>query len=180
MPVRSSGAARRYAQAAFEIALETNQLDKWLSDLENLASALEDVGLAAALENPRIPMSARIGLVQTRLSDMAPLTLNLAYLLLVRGRLGLAGGIAQEYGILLDANRGIERAEVTTAVSLAESEKAAVSRRLAEILGKDVRLTTKVDPEIIGGLVARIGDKLLDGSTRNKLIALKRNLIEAG
>lgn len=180
MPVRSSAAARRYAQAAFEIARETDQLDGWQSDLESLAAAWEETDFAAALENPRIPLNTRMELLRRRLGDVAPLVLNLACLLLIRGRLGLAGGIVQAYGILLDAHRGIERAEVTTAVPLEESEREGISRRLAETLGKEIRLTARVDPQIIGGLVARIGDRLLDGSTRNKLISLKKTLIEAG
>ena len=105
--------------------------------------------------------------------------LNLARILVHRGRTALAAQIAEAFQELADAARGIAHAEVTTAVPLSEGEAKAVAEKLAEITGKQVVVQTRVDEGIIGGLVARIGDRLIDGSTRSRLAALRCRLQEA-
>ncbi|MGD9143877.1 MAG: ATP synthase F1 subunit delta, partial [Dehalococcoidia bacterium] len=77
---------------------------------------------------------------------------------------------------LLDTYRGIEPAKVITAVPLDEKDKQKLTERLSAVVGKQVVLKAEVDPEILGGIIARVGGKLLDGSTRSKLAALKREL----
>lgn len=88
----------------------------------------------------------------------------------------MVGYIADGYQRLLDSYRGIERAEITTAVPLDEEDKQRLEERLGAIVGKKAVLKPKVDSSVIGGIVARIGDKLLDGSTRSQLMALKKEL----
>ena len=92
----------------------------------------------------------------------------------------MAGDIADEYQQLLDSYRGIEQAEVTTAIPIDDEAKLKLGKCLGAIVGKKVVLKPEVDPSIIGGIIARIGGKLLDGSTRSKLAALKKELIGAG
>ena len=167
---------RRYAQAVFELARERGELDKWPSDLEKIARLGEDEALIAWLESPKFPFDDKARILAERLGDINPLALNLACLLAARGRLGLAGDIADEYQRLLDSYRGIERAEVSTAVPLDDREKQRLGERLGALIGKEVVLKTEVDSELIGGIVARVGGKLLDGSTRSRLLALKREL----
>jgi F-type H+-transporting ATPase subunit delta len=82
-----------------------------------------------------------------------------------------------EYGRLVDEHRGIAHAEVATAVPLEPEEKDKLVRRLGDLVGREIVLTTRVDPAIIGGLVARVGDKLIDGSTKSRLLALRESLI---
>jgi F-type H+-transporting ATPase subunit delta len=77
---------------------------------------------------------------------------------------------------MLDDRRGIAHATVTTAVALSDEERRAVTGKLSSITGKQVDITSVVDESIIGGVVARIGDQLIDGSTRTRLLALKRRL----
>jgi F-type H+-transporting ATPase subunit delta len=96
-----------------------------------------------------------------------------------RGRTALAPQVAEAFQELVDAERGIAHAVVTTAVPLSEGEREAVAKRLGEIAGRQVLVETEVDVGIIGGLIARIGDKLIDGSTRSQLAALRRRLREA-
>ena len=172
--------AGRYAQAAFEIALERNELDRWQSDLRKIASLTEDATLIAFLESPKIHFESKARLLSERLGDINPLALNLAYLLVAKGRLGVAGDIADDYQQLLDAYHGIEHAEVTTAVPLDEEDKLKLGERLSAIVGKKIVLKPKVDANIIGGIIARVGDKLIDGSTRSRLITLKRELTSVG
>jgi len=108
---------------------------------------------------------------------VSPLALNLVYFLIARTRIGILHRIVAEYGELVDAYNGIEHAEVVTPFPMDEAERGALGDRLAGVLGKKkVVLRTRVDPAIIGGMVARIGDRLIDGSTRTKLDGLKRSL----
>ncbi len=168
--------ARRYSQAVFNIALERNELDRWQSDLRKIASLGEDAAFIALLENPKVHFEDKAGLLSERLGDINPLALNLVYLLVTRGRLSMAGDIAGEYQRLLDSYRGIEQAEVTTAIPLDDEDRQRLEEHLGAVVGKKVVLKLKVDSSLIGGIIARIGDKLLDGSTHSKLMALRNEL----
>ena len=173
--------ARRYSQAVFEMALETNELDRWQSDLKRLASLAEDAALVAFLESPKVHFDNKARLLSEQLDDINPLALNLVYLLVARGRLRMIGDIADDYQRLLDSYRGIEPAEVITAFPLDDEAKLKLAEHLSALAGnKKVVLKSEVDPGVIGGIVARIGGKLLDGSTRSKLAALKRELAGTG
>ncbi len=172
--------ARRYAQAAFEIALGANELDRWQSDLDKIAGLAGDVSLVAVLESPRLHFDAKAGLISGALGGLSPLALNLVYLLIARGRLGIAGDIADEYHRLLDSHRGIEHADVITAIPLDDGERQKLAEQLSAVTGKKVVVKAEVDPGVVGGVVARIGGKLLDGSTRSRLVSLKRELARGG
>jgi len=172
--------ARRYAQAVFEVALERNELDRWQSDLEKIVSLGEDAALVALLESPKFRFDDKARLLSQRLGDINPLALNLVYLLVTRGRLGMLGDIVEGYQQLLNSYRGVEQAEVTTAVPLAEEDKRRIAEHLGAVVGKKVTLKSLVDSSLIGGFVARIGGKLLDGSSRGRLEALKRELMGVG
>ncbi len=165
--------ARRYAQAVFNIALERKELDRWQSDLEKIAGLSEDATFMALMENPKVRFEDKAKLVLEPLGDINPLTLNLVYLLITRGRLSLIGDIADEYRRLLDSYWGIEQAEVITAVPLDAKERQQLEKDLGVVVGKKVVLHPRVDPSLIGGFIARIDGKLLDGSTHSKLIALR-------
>ena len=171
---------KRYSQAVFNIALERNELDRWQSDLKKIASLVEDATLIAVLESPKFHFDDKVKLLSERLADINPLALNLACLLVTRGRLGMIGDIADEYQQLLDSSRGIEHAEVTTAIPLDDEDKLRLEERLSVVVGKKVMLKPEVNSSVIGGIVARIGGKLLDGSTRSKLDTLREDLVRAG
>ena len=169
--------AKRYAQAVFEIALGRKELDRWQSDLRTIASLGEDDTLIAWLENPKFRFDDKVRLLSEQLGDLNPLALNLVYLLVARGKLGMIGDIADEYQRLLDSYRGIEPAEVITAVPLDDEDRLRLGERLGAVVGKKVVVKLEVDSSLIGGFIARIGGKLLDGSTRSKLEALKREMV---
>ncbi len=166
--------ARRYAQAVFEIALEIGELDSWQSDLRKIASLVEDAAFIMLLESPKLSFNDKSKMLSERLSGVNPLALNLIYLLVARGRLSMVGEIVDEYQRLLDSYRGIEEAEVITAIPLDDEDKLSLEERLGAIVDKKVVIRPEVDSGLIGGIVARIGGKLLDGSTRSRLEALKR------
>jgi F-type H+-transporting ATPase subunit delta len=134
----------------------------------------------AWLESPKVHLDDKARLLSARLPDINPLALNLVSLLIARGRLNMIGEIANEYRRLLDSYRGIEPAEVTTAIPLDDEAKERLAEKLGAMVGKKVVLKPEVDPGVIGGIIARIGGKLLDGSTRTRLEALRRELAGAG
>ena len=168
--------ARRYAQAVFEIAIERNELDRWQSDLGRIASLSAGEAVVTLLENPKLRFEEKARLLSGWFGDVNTLALNLVYLLVAKGALSMMGEIADEYQRLLDGHRGIERAEVITAVPLANGDRLRLEKRLEAVVGKKVVVKPEVDPDIIGGIVARIGGQLLDGSTRSRLETLKKKL----
>jgi F-type H+-transporting ATPase subunit delta len=178
MPKKAN--ARRYAQAVFEIALEKNEPDRWQADLQNMAAAVIGGDLLAALESPRIKFEDKSRFLKERLRDINPLALNLAFLLVSRSGIGLIGEIAAEYKRLLDDHRGIKSADVITAVPVDAEEKTKLETKLGDMVKAKVEIKPQVDPAILGGIIVRVGGKLLDGSTRSKLAALKKELITGG
>ena len=91
-----------------------------------------------------------------------------------------AGDISHHYDRLLDAYHGVEHAEVVTALPLDEGYKKRISRQLGEIMGRTIVIDAEVDPSVVGGFVAKIGDTLIDGSLRGKLEALRKSLAGTG
>ena len=168
--------SRRYAQAVFEIALGRSELDKWAVDLRKIGSLQEDASLVAWLESSKFPFEDKTRLLAEQLGDVNPMVLNLVYLLVAKESLGMVGDIFDEYQRLVDNYHGLEHAEVTTAVPLDDKDEQRLSERLGSLVGKKVVLKMKVDPQLLGGIVARIGGKLLDGSTRSRLLALKKEI----
>jgi F-type H+-transporting ATPase subunit delta len=172
--------ARRYAQAVFEIALEQKELERWQTDLEKVVGIMADADFRAAMESPKIRFDGKSRLIAERLKGVSPLALNLVRLLIVRNGIGMVGGIAAEYQRLLDAYHGVQKAEVVTAVPIDDEDREKLAANLGALVGVKIVVESRVDPEILGGVIARVGGKLLDGSTRSKLVALKRELVGAG
>lgn len=171
--------AKRHAQAVFQIALEKEEIEKWQADLEAIADALKNPELVALLENPKLRFSEKEKVLQSILTDISPIAMNLVYFLVAKNRLRIVEDLVVEYQRLVNAYHGREMAEVVTAVPLSNEEKERLQKRLATITRKEVVITTQVDPEIIGGVVAKVGDKLIDGSVRTRLQELRSGLIEA-
>lgn len=171
-------AAKRHAQAAFQIALERDELETWRGDLERLSVLVEDPLIFAFLESPRINFEEKARILRQGLEGVNPLVINLALLMVTRGRLDLVADMVIEYGWLVDEHQGIAHAEVATAVPIELEEKDKLIRHLSDLVGLKIALTDRVDPSIIGGLVARVGDKIIDGSTRSRLHALRASLLK--
>ena len=169
-------AAKRYARAAFEVALDRGALDRWSEDQRLIAAVMGDAEALALLANTKVPLAQRYRLLEGTLTGIDPQAMNLAKLLVAKGRAGLAPQIAEAYLGLVDEHRGIAHATVITAVPLSDVEREEVEKRLGELTGKQVIAHLEVEPGIVGGLVARVGDKVIDGSTHGRLLALKRSL----
>lgn len=170
---------RRYAQAVFQIAVESGGLDAWSEDLRVVAAALENAELAGLLDSPQVPAAVKIDTVKQVLGDsVGPLALNFVSLLAVRRLCHLVPGILDEYGRLVDVHGGVARAEAVSAVGLNDGQRTAILRVVEDIVGTEVRLTTRVEPEILGGLIVRVGDRVLDGSVRARLQEMRRRIVE--
>ncbi|OGO50396.1 MAG: ATP synthase F1 subunit delta [Chloroflexi bacterium RBG_16_68_14] len=169
-------AAKRYAQAAFQLARDRGELEVWERDLGALADAFASAEALAFVSSHQVRTEAKEAFLRRVVGEPAPLIWNLVRLLAAKGRLALLPQIAEQFRALLDEHRGIAHAQVATAVAMSDGERQALARRLSELTGKQVLVEVQEAPEIIGGLIARIGDRLIDGSTRSKLQALKRQL----
>ena len=166
----STGSARRYARAVFEIALDNDTFDGWSDDLNTLAVVLGLPETQAFLSASRVSDQQRQQLLDQHLGGVSPQARNLVTLLVRRGRAHLAPGIEEAYRDMLDEHRGIVSATVTTAVPLADDLRSGVETSLRERLGgRDLRLASTVDEAILGGMVARVGDQVIDGSVRTRL-----------
>jgi F-type H+-transporting ATPase subunit delta len=168
-------AAKRYAQAAFGIASDAGAIPQWRSELNDIATVLSESAIAPILADPKVPLERRLALVDRAL-DVSPLAKNFARLLVSKGRSGDARGAAEAFERMADEHDGIAHATVTTAVELSPDQLGAISSRLSRSLGRDVRARSVVDPSILGGVVVRVGDKLVDGSIRTRLKRLRKEL----
>jgi F-type H+-transporting ATPase subunit delta len=169
-------AARRYADAVFELARAENSYDAWTADLDRLAELMQVPAAERALTSPVITPAQKMSVIEAEVPSLTPHTRNLLQLLLHRDRLGLLPDIAAAFHERLDRERGIVTAHVTTAEPLDPAAQAGLVAKLSTYVGRQIRVETSVDPSIIGGVVARIGDQLIDGSVRGRLESLRRRL----
>ena len=175
----SAVASKRYAQAVLELAIEHKEEERWKAELAEMSVVLSSSSLVQILESPRVDFASKQALLSAGLKGISQRALNLSFVLTKKGRVGLIQDIAVEYGRLLDAHRGVEHAEVVTAVPLTKDDLDGVARKLGQMSGKKIVLEPKVNPDIIGGLVVRIGDQLIDGSIRTSLENMKKGLVSA-
>ncbi len=175
----STISARRYAQAIFQIAKARNNLDEWARELHKIAGIVKDQQVVDLLDNPKVSFNLKAELVKQMLGKADELVLNLCNLLISKGKLKNVDQIADEYEGILDEYKGIKHATVTTAVPVDENEKQRIINQLQKITGKKVSVRLQVNPAILGGMVARIEDTMIDGSVRSRLELLKKDLVDA-
>ena len=168
--------ARRYAQAYFELARQAKDIPGWRRSLEEVVQTLTRPDVVAVLDDPRLPQHERARVVSELLADVAPPARNLARLLVERGRHGVLPQVLEQYDIFADRESGVVRAEVTTAVPVDATLEQRIRTELASRLGGEVQTTVRQDPSILGGLVIRIGDRVIDGSVRTRLAQLQQAL----
>ena len=177
MPRRTT-ASRRYAEAAFELAIRDKAVDAWADDVATAAQLVGDERVARIVDNPSRPFAQRQEILDKLLNRrIKPPARRLVALLAERGRLDLLPEIASEYNELLKRQRGIVTAIVTSAAPLTNEEHRALEERLRAMTGATVELQPRIDEGLIGGLTVRIGDQLLDGSVRGRLERLRERLI---
>ena len=174
--VRASILARRYAEAYFSLAQEAGDVAGWREQLAAVTEALGDPAVSDALANPKTSLSERVRQGLQLLDGVSPEARNLARLLIERRRIGIVGEILAHYDALTDRASGIVRVEVTTAVPADAALEQRIRDSLSKRLGSDVQTTVRSDPSIVGGLVIRIGDRVIDDSLRTHLQQLQAAL----
>jgi F-type H+-transporting ATPase subunit delta len=177
----SSASAVRYARALFDVALKESDpglIEQELSSITTLVK--EHAELQNALESPGVPPHAKKAVVQALVerAQFAPPVGKLLVMLAERDRLTLLAEVLEAFRAKLREQQRVLEAEVTTALPLDAAQAAALQQRLGAATARQVTLTTKVDPSLIGGLVAKIGSTVYDGSLATQLAKLKGRLAE--
>jgi F-type H+-transporting ATPase subunit delta len=169
--------ARPYAEAAFEIARESNGLEDWSRMLRLCAGIVRDAQVARALDNPRLGVSEK----QALLLDIAGDRLteegrNFLRVLVDADRIGLLPEIAGLFDALKDHAEGTAKAEIETAYPLQNGQLEELTAALSKRFGKRVEATVRVNPDLIGGARVSVGDSVIDGSVQAKLAAMRTRL----
>lgn len=175
---RPSSAARRYAEAAFQLAERDDALDAWADGLALAVELLSDERVLRVVDSPARPYRERLALIERLLADRVPEgVVRLAGLLGQKGRIERLPAVAAEYRRLLDRRRGMVEARVASAAPLTADETERVRDWVTRLTGQTVSLQVALDEGLIGGLTVRVGDTLLDASVRGRLERLRNQLI---
>jgi F-type H+-transporting ATPase subunit delta len=176
----SSVSPRRFAQAIFQIALESKQIDSWMSDLADLVSYSKDDSFLSFMDSPKISLDSKISVIRDSgiEADLNKLAVNLLALLASRNSVYSISDIADSFEELVDKHNNVLRADITTATEISKDLETTISNSLKKIAGNDLSITTNIDPSIVGGFVARVGDRLIDASVKTRLENMKRGLVK--
>lgn len=170
--------ARRYAAAIFDIARKQNTIDRTLEDVEGIAQVFANRKMSILLREPKIPAKRKETAIRQALtSKVLPTSLNLALLVVQRDLVEIMSGVARELKRMVMDYKNEADAEVTTATKMDDAEQALIKRALEQRTGKTILMQTKVQPAILGGVIARIGDQVIDGSVRYRLSTLQHRLL---
>lgn len=180
MSLRTS--ANRYARALFDVAVTENaelgRIDKDLSEVTEIFR--ENTELMRAATAARLPDASRKALIEAIAAklDVSVQVKNLMVLLAESRKLDYLPDLAEAYRERLLQHQNIIRADVTSAAPLSPEKTTALAESLSKVTGKKVELSMRVDPELLGGVVARIGSTVYDGSVRTQLQQLRKELVE--
>ena len=180
MSTRASAA--RYARALLDVVIKEGNPEQVEQELSGFADLMtQNPALQKALTNPAVPVSGKRGLVKALASrlTLSPPLAKLLQLLADRDRLVLIPDLVAVYKDRLMDHRQVVRADVTTAEPLPDTTVSVLKQRLAQMTGRQVTMTTRVDPSIIGGVVAKVGSTVYDGSVASQLDRIKNRLRSA-
>ncbi len=181
--MHESGAGGRYANALFELAEEAGELDRAERDMQALGEALEaSEDLRRLIRSPlydRDEQSRAMAAVAEKmgLSDLVGKTIGV---MAARRRLFMLGDVLWVFNRLMAEHRGEVTAEITAARKMSDTQRKALADTLKKAIGQEVRLNVTVDERIIGGLVVKVGSKMVDTSIRSRLAALQNAMREVG
>ena len=171
--------ARRYAKALLLIGKEDGQVEAYREELAVFADLMaQDTELNQAITNPLYDSAGRRKLLQTIVEKLGLSKLMTSYLMLLfdKGRMGYIGDIDNFYQKLADELKGIARASLVSATELASDTVEKIRASLSQKTGKDIMMEVEQDPSLIGGIVTKIGDLVLDGSIKTQLSIMRESL----
>ncbi len=170
--------ARRYAAAIFDLARKQNTLDRTLADIQEIKRLFEIRKLAYLLREPKISAQRKEAALRQGLTGrVLPTSLNLALLIVQRQLVDFMPNIAKELELLVLDYKNEAIAKVITATPMDETQQALIQQALQKQTGKKIVMQTSIDPSILGGVIARVGDQVIDGSVRYRLTALQQQLL---
>jgi F-type H+-transporting ATPase subunit delta len=176
--LRSETVARNYAEALFDLGERSGNTEGYVDLIDAVAAAVEQTPrVQAVLMSPKVPKSEKARILGGALQDTPREFVLFLQALVKRGRQQLLREIATEYLKLLDQKLDRVRAGVTLARNPDERLKRAIQDSLSRQLGKQVIPAFTVDPEILGGAIVRVGERVLDGSVRRRMTKLRRQLL---
>jgi F-type H+-transporting ATPase subunit delta len=179
-----SGVAGRYASALFSLAQDDRQTDAVAQSLDKLDALIaESPDLERLVRSPVFSAQDQLKALDAILAkaDISGIAANFVRLVTAKRRLFFIRQMIADYRKLYDASRGVTRAHVTSASALSDENLAALKDQLKAVSGgRDVQLDVKVDPAIIGGLIVKLGSRMVDGSLRTKLNAIRLAMKEVG
>lgn len=171
--------AKRYAKALFSLAAKDKAVEQYGQELDQFVQLLRELpNLADAIENPLYPEATRKSLIKTVAdkAGMAPIMRSFVNLLVEKRRVQHVAEIADYYHQLIDEHAKVARAQLRAATALSEGVIGDIAKSLEKMTGKKVVVEFKEDPSLIGGVVAQIGDLVLDGSVRRQLLNFKETM----
>ncbi len=170
--------ARRYAKALFAVGKEDGKFEEYSEALRGVAQLYTDTDLEDSLTNPLYPMDVREKVMEGVVASIGvdKVVANFLNLLVEKKRADVLPDIADEYQIMVDEEKNVSHGTVVSAVELSKELQAKVQETLEKITGKKVELTASVDPSIIGGIIAKVGDLELNGSIKTQLASLKDSI----
>ncbi len=171
--------ARRYAKALFAVGKEEGRFGEYNDALQGVAALYKShPQVVDALTNPLYPLDIRQKVMAGMVSSMGveKVMANFLNLLVEKKRAIVLPEIAEEFQAMVDNEKNVSHGTVVSAIELSEELKGKVRAALEKLTGKKVELTTSVDPSIIGGIIAKVGDLELDGSIRTQLASLKDSI----
>ena len=168
--------ARRYAEALFALAHERRAEGAWAEALAGARDVFSEHTAVLYFSEPRISRERKLAAIALLAEGYDRLIVNFLGLLVGRQATSLLREIVAEFGALLDESEGRIQATVVSAATLTDEQRARLTALLSATLGKTVALDAREDPEIIAGMIVRVGDQVIDGSVRTRLGALQRQL----
>ena len=172
--------ARRYAAAIFDIARKQNTLDRTLEDVQQIAKLFSNRKISFLLREPKVPAQRKEKALREAMQGKAlPTSLNLALLLVQRELVEYAPNIAAELEQLIRDSRNEAVADVTTSAQVDPTQSRTIQQALEQRTGKTIIIHPHVDPAILGGVIARVGDQVIDGSIRYRLSVLEQQLLSS-
>ena len=172
--------ARRYAAAIFDIARKQNTIDRTLEDVQQIAKLFSNRKIAFLLLEPKVPAQRKEKALRDAIQGRAlPTSLNLALLLVQRNLVEYPPNIASEFEQMVRDYRNEAVADVTTATQIDATQTRTIQQALEQRTGKTIVVRPHVDPSILGGVVARVGDKVIDGSIRYRLSVLEQQMLSS-
>lgn len=177
--MRDATVARNYSEVLLTLARRAEDLPGWGKLIQDVASAMEDdPTLRLFLESPKISEAQKSAVLTEALSDRVPRHFLRFLLALVRKRRQmLIPEIAEEFHNLVDASEGRIHARVTVAKEATEADRNLIAEQLSRVLGKQAMLHVNVNPAILGGVIVKVGDTVMDGSVRRKLATLRNRIV---